>query len=228
MLRPTQVKRLHAKFEHRRKSRHDVQASLFDFREIDDESRRELALRADEPSNVRQKFLVRASPEIHAGRLARGISSSPGRRTRAISESIRSRVDLSAESSRKGELRAATDRRRVERSSRARHTRKSSNEIGVASFFRGTVGFALRNESLALATPAKVHLPRAMGKAGVVCEVATDKSVSARCFDVDGEDYIYRRLSREGALALGWSNGSRRGRRARAIAGDAAIRFRGS
>ena len=61
-----EAKRLHAELEHRRKPRHDVQSPVFDFREIDDEPCRELALRADEPPNVREQRLVRVSPEIHA------------------------------------------------------------------------------------------------------------------------------------------------------------------
>ena len=79
----TEVERLYAEFEHRRKPRYEVQSSVFDFRETDDESCSELALRPYERSNVRQKFLVRVSPEIHVGRLARGFLCSPGLATRA-------------------------------------------------------------------------------------------------------------------------------------------------
>ena len=171
----TEVKRLHAEFEHRRKPRQDVQSSVFDFREIDDEPCGELALRADEPSNVRQKRLVRVSPEIHEG------SSSTRNFVLACPRDTRERRlepfanRLRCESSRKSELRAAneggvssadcatartSESRQTKSTSRGRFshgdTRLSpgSDSLALASeFLWETLAFSLRSD---LVAPAKV------------------------------------------------------------------------
>ena len=48
----TEPKLFDAEVEHRRKPRHDVESAMFDFGEVDDEPCGELALRADELSDV--------------------------------------------------------------------------------------------------------------------------------------------------------------------------------
>jgi hypothetical protein len=54
-----------AKLEHRRKARLEVKAPLFDFREVCDEHRSDLALRAHQPPDLRKQLVIGALREIH-------------------------------------------------------------------------------------------------------------------------------------------------------------------